>query len=153
MLYHLAIFLHLIGFAAFAGAAFAQQRLMGASRRASIAAQMRDTYESLAASIVTKVELPAAFLSVISGVLILSQRPFWLKNGWLHVKLTVVVILLILAHLEMFNARRLVRARNQRGDQANGEISARKARHAVYGSIGFFGVLVILGVVAFGLTP
>jgi len=151
--YKIALFFHLIGFASFVGAGFAQTRFMKASRRASIAAQMRDTYEALAASIVTKIELPAIFLQLLTGLYLLYERPFWLRNPWMHVKLTAVFALLVLAHLEMFSARKIVRARLKSGDAAAGEIAERKGRHEIYGRLGALLVLVVLVAVSFGLRP
>jgi hypothetical protein len=55
-----------------------------------------------------------------------------------------VVLLLVLSHLEMFNARRLVRAREARGDAAADEIAARKKRHALMGAVGTVLVIAVL---------
>jgi uncharacterized membrane protein len=153
MLYKIALFLHLIGFAGFFGASFAQARFMAASRRASLAVQMRDTYEALSASIITRIALPAIFLSFFSGLYMLYERPFWLRNPWLHAKLTVVVVLLVLTHLAMFNARKIIKARNAGGDSAATEIAARKSRHAMFDGITGLGLLIILVAVSFGLRP
>jgi uncharacterized membrane protein len=153
MLYKTALFLHLLGFAGYIGAAFAQARFMGASKRASMAVQMRDTYEALSASIITRIELPAIFLSFLSGLVLLYERPFWLRNPWLHAKLTVVVVLLVLTHFEMFNARKIARARNSSGDAAATELAARKSRHGLFSAISTLGVLIILVCVTFGLRP
>ena len=138
------IFIHLVGFAAFVGAAFAQQQFVARSTAEGIAADVRDEYELLAAAIVTKIELPALFVQVGVGVCFLLMTPMWLTQGWMHAKLTCVVVLLVLSHLEMFNARRLVRARAARGDAAADEIAARKKRHALTGAIGTVLVLAVL---------
>jgi uncharacterized membrane protein len=153
MLYKTALFLHLIGFAAYVGASFAQARFMGASKRASIAAQMRDTYEELSASIITRIALPGIFLSFLSGLVLLYERPFWLRTPALHVKLTVVLVLLVLTHFEMFNARKIAKVRNLPGEPASAEIAARKGRQGTFNMISTLGVLIILVVVSFGLRP
>ena len=55
-----------------------------------------------------------------------------------------------LSHAEMFNARRIVKARAARGDAAASDSDARKARHATFGLIGTLAVVVVLALVAYG---
>jgi len=138
------VLLHLLGFAAFLGGAFAQQRFMKMSARDGLAPALRDEYERLAAALVTKIEVPGAFAQVVSGVALIVESPGFLHQHWLHAKLTAVAILLVLSHLEMFNARRLVKARAARGDAAADEIASRKTRHAVLGAVGTALVVAIL---------
>ena len=144
MFVNVLILLHLVGFAAFLGGAFAQQQLMKMSAKEGLAPAVRDEYERLAASIVTKIEVPGLFAQVLTGVVFVVLQPTFLQQHWLHGKLTAVVALLVLSHLEMFNARRLVRAREARGDAAAGEIAARKKRHALMGAVGTVLVVAIL---------
>jgi uncharacterized membrane protein len=144
MLTNIALLLHLVGFAAFLGGAFAQQQFMKLSARSGLAAPVRDDYERLAATICTKVEVPALMAQVLSGALFLSQNTGYLHLHSLHAKLLAVVLLLVLAHLEMFNARNVVKARASRGDAAADEIAARKARHAVMGRVGTVLVVAVL---------
>ena len=80
----------------------------------------------------------------------IALAPLWLTQGWLHGKLACVVVLLVLSHVEMFNARRIVKARAARGDAASDEIAARKKRHATFGLLGTLAVVVLLGLVAYG---
>jgi uncharacterized membrane protein len=138
------LLLHLVGLAAYLGGAFAQQRFMRMSSAAGLAVAVRDEYERLSAAIVTKIEVPGLFAQVVTGVGIVVLQPYLLKQHWLHAKLTAVVVLLVLSHLEMFNARRLVRARAARGDAAADEIAARKKRHAVMGAIATVLVVAVL---------
>ncbi len=127
------VVLHLVGFAAFLGASFAQRQLMSMSTRDGLTPALRDEYERLAAAVLTKIEVPALFAQVVTGVGFIAEAPDYLHQHWLHAKLTAVVILLVLSHLEMFNARRIVRERAARGDAAKDEIAARKRRHAAMG--------------------
>ena len=150
MLHKVLIFVHLVGFAAYIGAAFAQQQFLTRSARGDLAAAVRDEYERLAATIVTQIELPAIFVQVATGVVFIALAPMWLTQGGLHGKLACVAVLLVLSHLEMFNARRIVKARAARGDGAREEIAARKARHATFGLLGTLAVVILLGLVAFG---
>ena len=142
-----ALFVHLLSFAAYLGAGFAQTQFMKASLKQEGA--VRDAYEKLAASIVTKIELPAIMGSVASGVVFLVLHPAHLRHGWLHAKLTCVMLLLVLSHVEMFNARKIVKLRAAGGNDADKQIAARKARHGAFGSMGALLVVVVLVLVTF----
>ena len=135
---------HLVGLAAFLGGAFAQQQFMKMSAKAGLATAVRDEYERLSAAIVTKVEVPGLFAQVFTGVAIVLLQPYLLRQHWLHAKLTAVVLLLVLSHLEMFNARKIAKARATRGDAAADEIAARKKRHALMGAVGMALVVAVL---------
>jgi protoporphyrinogen IX oxidase len=150
MIHKALILVHLVGFAAFLGAAFAQQRFMARSAREGLAPAVRDEYERLAAIVTTQIELPALFAQVVTGVVFVALVPQWLTQGWLHGKLTCVLALLVLSHLEMFNARRIVKARVARGDGASAEIAARKSRHATFGLVGTAAVVILIVLVAYG---
>ncbi len=123
---------------------------MAASARPGLLPAVRDAYERLSAAIVTKIELPALVLQVVTGVWFIVTFPGWMKMGWLHGKLLAVLILLVLSHVEMFNARAVVKLRHQRGDAGADEIDRRKARHRTLGIAGAIAVVAIFGLVAFG---
>ncbi|HEY4014537.1 MAG TPA: CopD family protein [Polyangiaceae bacterium] len=150
MLHKALVLIHLVGFAAYVGAAFAQQRLMAMSAAETTPPTVRDAYERLAANILVRIELPALFAQVAVGVVFIALLPDWLKQGWLHGKLTCVAALLVLSHLEMFNARRIVKARAERGESASADIAGRKRRHARFGAIDALAVAVLLLLVAYG---
>jgi uncharacterized membrane protein len=150
MVHKVLILFHLVGFAAYIGAGFAQQQFVTRSAGEGLAGAVRDEYERLAAAIVTQIELPALFTQVVTGIVLIALAPLWLTQGWLHGKLACVAVLLVLSHLEMFNARRIVKARVARGDAANDEIAARKKRHATFGLLGTLAVVTLLGLVAYG---
>jgi hypothetical protein len=67
----------------------------------------------------------------------------------LHAKLAAVAVLLVLSHLEMFNARAIVRLRATGGTAAEAEIDARKKRHASMGLVGTACVVVVVVTVVF----
>lgn len=143
--YSIALLGHLLGFAGWGGAAVAQQRFMAASRSPRIEPVLRDEYERLSARLITRLELVAAVLSILSGLTLLYLRPGLLRMPGMHMKLTMVALILVLTHLEMFNARRIVRLRQDGGDVTR--IADRKSRHAAYGTIGailFFGILIVV---------
>jgi uncharacterized membrane protein len=147
----LLILVHLVGFAAYLGAGFAQQQFMKRSAGSGVAQPVRDELERLSATILTRIELPAIFVQVASGIGFIAVTRLWLTQGWLHAKLTCVATLLVLSHLEMFNARRIVKARAERGDAAADEIAGRKRRHALFGALGTVAVVAVVTLVAFGI--
>ncbi len=94
----------------------------------------RDELEKLSAAVVTKIELPAIMGSIASGIGFIAQNPAVMKAGWLHAKLAVVLLLALLSHAEMFNARKIVKARAANANED--EIEARKKRHEMFGGVG-----------------
>ncbi len=150
MVHKALIFIHLFGFAAYLGAGFAQQQFMARSAAEGVLPGVRDEYERLAAAIVTTIELPALFAQLATGLAFLILSPMWLTQGWLHGKLACVVVLLGLSHAEMFNARKIVKARAARGDAATPEIAPWKTRHGTFGTIGSLAVVTLLALVAYG---
>ena len=143
------LLIHLVAFATYLGSGFGQLQLMKLSARPGISADVRDAYERLAALVVTRIEVPAVFVSVASGIGFIAQNPAYMKQGWLHGKLLCVLLLAVLSHLEMFNARKIVRARAAGGASADAEIGKRKARHSVLGGIDALLVLALLIFVTF----
>lgn len=143
------LFVHLVAFAAYLGAGFAQLQLMKRSRAGGLAPEVRADREALAAGIITKIELPAILASIVSGAGFIAQNPALMKLGWLHGKLFCVLLLAILSHLEMFNARKIVKARAARGAAAGPEIDALKRRQGVFGAMGTVVVVVVLVLVTF----
>lgn len=143
------LFIHLVSFAAYLGAGFAQLQLMRRSRAPGITPDVRADREALAATIVTKIELPAVMGAIASGIGFVVQNPALMQLGWLHGKLLCVLLLVVLSHVEMFNARKIVKARTERGDAAQNEIDARKKRHTAFGAVGSLLVLVLLVLVTF----
>lgn len=151
MLEHTALFFHLIAFATYAGATFTQQRILAMSVAEGLATEVRDAYEQLAETIVSWVELPAIFLAGFSGILFLVDDAGYLKQAaWFHPKMLCVILLAVISHLEMFNTRRIVRARL--AGQPEAGILQRKKRHAIYGGISALLLLVVLVLVAFVRT-
>ena len=92
---------------------------------------------------------PACFVTVALGIWMIVQAPTLMKQGWMHGKLTCVLVLLVLSHLEMFNARAVVRIREDGGRGAEEDIAARKKRHNLFGTIGTVVVVALLVLVTF----
>ena len=143
------LLVHLVSFASYLGAGFAQLQIMKLSARDGTSAEVRSSYEKLAATILTKIEVPAIFGSILSGMVFIMQNGALMKQGWLHGKLMCVLILVVLSHLEMFNARAIVRIREDGGKSADEDIKARKARHNLFGTIGSVVLVVLLVLVTF----
>ena len=143
------LLVHLVSFASYLGAGFAQLQIMKLSARDGTSAEVRSSYEKLSATILTKIEVPAIFCSILSGTVFIMQNGALMKQGWLHGKLMCVLILVVLSHLEMFNARAIVRIREDGGKTADEDITARKARHNLFGIIGSVVVVVLLVLVTF----
>lgn len=149
MLTSTTLLVHLVSFAAYLGAGFAQLQILKLSARPGTPFDVRDAYERLAATIVTKIEVPAILGSLVSGVVFIAQTPALMKQGWLHGKLTCVVLLLVLSHLEMFNARGIVKRRAAGGAGADDDITLLKKRHAMLGGVGTLVVVALLILVTF----
>lgn len=143
------LFVHLVSFAIFLGAGFTQGQMIKLSARPATSAELRDTYERLAATIATKIEVPAVFGSILSGIVFVAQSPALMKQGWLHGKLLCVLALAVLSHLEMFNARRIAELRAEGGATVEGEIANRKKRHATFGGLAALLFVALLFLVTF----
>lgn len=144
-----ALFFHLAAFAFYVGAGFFQQRLMRRSTDESLPETVRYDHEQLVANILTFVELPAIMLSVASGVAFVAMSPALMQQGWLHGKLTCVAILLVLSHIEMFNARKIVKLRASGTANMGSDISARKIKHQTFGLVGTLVLVALLALVSF----
>ena len=143
------LLVHLVSFAAYLGAGFAQLQMMKLSAREGTSSELRTAYERLSATILVRIELPALFGSILSGMVFLMQNSLLMKQGWIHGKLTCVLVLAVLSHLEMFNAKAIVRAREDGGAGAEDEITRRKVRHNVFGTVGTLVVVALLVLVTF----
>jgi uncharacterized membrane protein len=113
------------------------------SAKAGLSADVRRAYERLAVVGVTRFELIGLAVQWVVGVSFLVLSPVWLKQGFMHGKLTCVVLLSVLAHLEMKNVKAIARLE---GDDAHttAERAKRKGRHEIFGRVG--GVLVLAAV-------
>lgn len=144
MLTSVLLLIHLASFAAYLGAGFAQFSLMKGSLAPGLSPDVRADRENLAASVVTKIELPAIMGSILTGAAFIIMTPALMKLGWLHGKLLCVLLLAGISHAAMFNARAIVKARRAGGDAAADEIAARKKRHLLFGRVGGALVAVVL---------
>lgn len=125
------LLVHLAAFATYLGAGFAQLQMMKASAKGGPAVDVRK-----------RVRAPA------SGIVFTAQSPVLIERR-LHGKLTCVLLLAVLSHLEMFNARAIVELHSEGNKAADEEIARRKSRHNVFGTIGTVLVVLVLVFVTF----
>lgn len=144
---HVGIFhlIHYIGFAMALGGAIAAHLLIGLARQHS--ASLRAGLELAARKASVAIELPGLFLALFGGIYGIVLNPNHLKPAlsgagpWMHIKLTLVLVLLIVAHLRMFRLARLVRERESGASEADCDALARAAKTlgavdlALYGAI------------------
>lgn len=123
---------HYFGFAMAIGGGIAALKSHKTSR--SQTADQKSVTESIAASIVTKVELPGLFIAIFGGILLIMADPSCLDPNdikghgpWLHIKLTLVFVLLILVHLKMFRSLKVVRERAAGANESECNAIADKA--------------------------
>lgn len=125
-------FVHFLGFIMALGGGYAAQRLVKLSREYSAA--QRAGIEVAARKVVVSVELIGAFVALGGGIGLLvaddlrALKPATSGAGpWMHIKLTLVLAALVVAHLRMFRLARLVRERDNGASEADCEALAGKA--------------------------
>jgi len=138
---------HYFGFAMAIGGGIAALKAHKTSRTQN--AEQNSVTESIAADIVTKLELPGLFIAIFGGILLIVENPAVMdasKIGgpWLHIKLTLVLILLVLVHLKMFRSRKVVRERS--GGATESDCNALTDKAVMFGKIGqaLYGLIFIL---------
>lgn len=111
-------FVHLIhfwGFAMAVGASLAALKVHSLVRTHEAGA--KKGLEEAGKALLTKLEIPGLFLALTGGIIAIMLNPDHLRvsasgaGPWLHIKLVGVLALLVVAHLRMFRASRLVRER------------------------------------------
>jgi uncharacterized membrane protein len=116
-------FIHFFGLALAIGPCVAALLLLRSAKKAD--AGQRPGIERAAADLVSRVEIPGVFVSILGGILLVVERPEVFdpaRSGagpWLHIKLALVMGALVIAHVRMFNVKRLVRERASGGAEAD----------------------------------
>lgn len=119
----LAHLLHFTGFAWAFGSSLAIHRLVGLAAQHSAA--QKSGLEIGARKLVLGGELAGLGLAILGGIIALVDNPSSLNpaasgaGAWLHIKLSLVLVLLIVAHLRMFRLARLVRERAAGASEAD----------------------------------
>src|SRR5208282_3136187 len=106
--------------------------------------ETRVTLERLESKLLKGLAHPGAALMVITGFLLVSQDPRYLREHWLHGKLLLVIILVALDLRVTFRARAF--------QQGKIELSRRECM-ALHGAISlvFFAILILVLIKPFGL--
>ena len=115
------LYLHLLSIALAIGAGAAHIQLM---RDASKGGADAHTFIIASRSVKVKAELPGYVIAIITGITLVIMNPARLHEGWLHAKLTGVLILLGFLHLEGRRMRQALRTYVE-GDHVSGLEKAR----------------------------
>jgi uncharacterized membrane protein len=123
--------LHFAGLAMALGGSVVIQKILAAARQAPAA--NRAGLEIASRQAITKVELVGLFVALAGGILLIVAYPAHLNpresgaGPWLHIKLLLVLVVLILSHLKMFKIASLVRERETGSNEADLEKLHRSA--------------------------
>ncbi|MBM4784336.1 MAG: protoporphyrinogen oxidase HemJ [Archangiaceae bacterium] len=71
---------------------------------------VRDRFQVMERRLLNAITTPAAIVAVITGVWMIALIPGWLSQGWLHLKLTMVVLLLGTHAFAIVARKRLITA-------------------------------------------
>ena len=151
----IAHFLHFLGFAWAFGASVAIHRLVGLAEQHTAA--QKAGLEIGARKLVLGGELAGLGNAILGGIIALVDNPVHLKPAqsgagpWLHVKLAVVLILLVVAHLRMFKLARLVRERAGGASEADCDALLNGAKTFGWIDLTAYGVVFFLATFRFVL--
>lgn len=100
MLYLFFKALHVIGFVSWFAGIFYIVRLFVYHREAwdrqdEAGTVLRDQYEIMEGRLLNIIQTPALFMTLIGGIGMLIMQPAWLQQGWMHLKLTLVLGLVV----------------------------------------------------------
>jgi putative membrane protein len=118
------LFLHVLSIAVAIGAGAAHIQLM---REASKGGSDARNFVLGARAIQIKTELPGYVLALLTGIPMVVMSPSYLKMGWMHAKLTLVVLLLGYLHLEGRKSKAILRAFTEEGIEAGAQQAGRYA--------------------------
>ena len=107
--------------------------------------QARETLAKLEMKLFNGLAHPGAALMVITGIILIVYDPHVLREHWLHAKLTLVVILIVLDLIAYFRAKAFIA----------GKIELKRGEcMAVHGAVAliFFGILILVLTKPFGLV-
>jgi uncharacterized membrane protein len=113
----------------------------------------RKGLEKAALEAVGRVEIPGVFIAILGGVLLVVAQPSVIDpetsgaGPWLHIKLAFVMGALVVAHMRMFNAQRLLRSRESQETGSELDQMIAKGRKLDSASLALY--LVVLFVAVF----
>lgn len=85
--------LHLIAIVAWFAALFYLPRLFVYHVDAPVGSAMSETFKVMERRLLKAIMTPAMLATWLFGMLLLSAEPGWMTGGWMHVKLTIVLVL------------------------------------------------------------
>ena len=81
--------LHLIGMSAWFGTALAVSIIWSGKDRSDL---------NIVLDLITKVEMPASFFIPLTGVLMTIEQTYWLKIGWIQLKIVIGFLAIVFSH-------------------------------------------------------
>ena len=81
--------LHLIGMSAWFGMALTVSIIWSRKDRSDL---------NLVLDLITKVEMPASFFIPLTGVLMTIDQTYWLKIGWIQLKIVIGLLAIVFSH-------------------------------------------------------
>lgn len=106
LIYNLSHVVHLLVGAAWVGVALSCDYLTWTFERADDRVERLKSVRRL----LVRVEMPIATITPIVGIVLAAMRPHYFREGWLHTKLTAVVVLLLFTAFAAVRNRRLLEA-------------------------------------------
>lgn len=102
---------HILGFVFWIGGLLIATNMLGRHAQAS-SPEVRAAFGDMEMTLLKGMANPGALLAVITGVvLILTNRSYYLRAGWLHGKLVLVAVLLILHGVVFSRAKQFIAGR------------------------------------------
>ncbi len=136
---------HLIGLVFWLGSLLAVTHIL-ASHAEETSPEVRASLSHLESKLLKGLAHPGAALMIITGILLISEDTHVLREAWLHGKLLLVVILIVLDLRVTFRAKKF--------QEGKIEMTRRECM-ALHGAISlvFFGILILVLIKPFGLHP
>jgi uncharacterized membrane protein len=136
--------LHLVGLALGLGGLLCQLVLLARYRKSQDLRE-RVGAERCAGSVLTLIQKPGVYLSIVTGAgLVWLVDPDLLDQGWLQIKLLFVFWIALATHLMSRNVVQISTLRDQCGGQDSDRLDSLKANHSVIGSVTLLSFLFVI---------
>src|SRR5713226_3245859 len=90
-----ALLFHILGFVFWMGGLLTATQVLASHTREPSPA-VREALGRLETKLLKGVAHPGAAITLVAGIVIVWLQPFYLQEGWLHAKLTLVAILIVI---------------------------------------------------------
>jgi len=138
--------LHLVAVMVAVGGAISQFIIVSKSRQAGAADAA--AYEKIALAVFRVLAFPGVMLAFLVGLGLALKLEAFSGNPWLHAKMTLALIWLVLAHMELSGLKKMISQRAAANSNAVGKI---KSRHLLIGKINLVLILAIVYLAVFRL--